>query len=156
MLSLIAHTPSVNTLKLRDALIRGVESQLDTDNPLTDISLNLKTAFDATASDILGARVVLLFTPENFGYMSGAMKDFFDRTFYTLLDKTGALPYALVIRAGTDGTGTKRAVEAICSGLSWKPIQPALVCQGDYQTGFEKDCETLGAEIAAGLCLGIY
>ena len=73
----------------------------------------------------------MLGTPENFGYMSGAIKDFFERIYYPLLDETPGLPYALFVKASTDGDGAVRSVERIVAGLRWKLVMPPIVVVGD-------------------------
>jgi hypothetical protein len=88
--------------------------------------------------------------------MSGALKDFFDRTYYGVIEKTEGLPYCLYIRAGHDGTGTKRGVETIVTGLRWRAVQEPLVCRGEWQESFVDDCRDLGMAMAAGLEAGIF
>ena len=74
----------------------------------------------------------------------------------SLLEKTQGLPYALYIRAGSDGTGTRRGVETITTGLRWRAVQEPLLCKGPWQPGFVEQCEELGAAMAAGLAAGIF
>ena len=150
-LLIISHQPSPNTKTLAQAVQRGALSQAgDT------LRIVQRSPFDTRASDVLSASGLIIGTTENFGYMAGATKDFFDRCYYDLLEKTDALPYAVYIRAGLDGTGTKRAISGICSALHWKEVQASMVCKGAYQDQFEADCEQLGAAMAAGISAGIF
>ena len=109
-------------------------------------SAPLKTGPD----QVLKARGLILGTTENFGYMSGAMKDFFDRIYYPCLEETRGLPYALFIRAGQDGQGAKTSIERIVTGLGWRAVQEPLICKGEI-TQFEGPCRQLGELMALGL-----
>ena len=148
-LLIIANTPSANTLKLAQAVESGAQE-------IEEIITRRLLPLAATAEDILTARAVIIGTTENFGAMSGQIKDFFERIYYPCLDKTNALPCALYVRAGKDGTGTLRGVQSIVSGLRWRQMQPPLLMRGDYQDSFISDCKNLGATIAAGLSVGIF
>ena len=130
-LLIVAHAPSENTAALRDAVARG--ARID---DIDDVRITVRNPFEAGPDDVLAADGVILGTTENLGYMSGALKDFFDRTYYPVLEEKQGLPYALYIRAGHDGTGTRRAVETIVTGLRWRAIQEPLICRGDYRDEF--------------------
>ena len=149
-LLIVAHNPSPNTQNLVDATLRGANHE-DIDN----VEVKHIPPLQATADDVLWADAIILGTTENFGYMSGALKDFFDRIYYPCLEKTEAMPFALYIRAGLDGTGTRIAVGKITSGLCWKAVQEPIILHGDYKPGFEGQCEELGMLMAASLEAGI-
>ena len=148
-LLIVAHAPSDNTRALRDAVERGARSE-------TDIDVRVVAPLETGPDDVLAAQVIILGTTENLGYMSGALKDFFDRSYYACLEKTQGMPYALYIRAGSDGTGTRRGVETITTGLRWRAVQEPLICRGTWDEAFATQCEELGAAMAAGLAAGIF
>jgi len=150
-LLIIAHAPSPNTLKLRDAVADGAGQA-----EAVGVQIIVKSPFATGPDDVLAAQAVILGTTENLGYMSGALKDFFDRCYYPVLEKTQGLPYALYIRAGHDGTGTRRGVETITTGLRWRAVQEPLLCRGDFREAFVDDCRELGMAMAAGLEAGVF
>ena len=150
-LLVVAHIPSDNTRRLRDAVVAGIRAA-----DAADLETVALTPFEAGGDDILAADAVILGTTENLGYMSGALKDFFDRSYYPCLDRTQGLPYCLYVRAGHDGTGTRRGVETIVTGLRWRAVQEPLICCGAWDDGFVDRCRELGAAMAAGLDLGIF
>ncbi|WP_088347874.1 MULTISPECIES: flavodoxin [Rhodomicrobium] len=147
-LLIVAHAPSANTVRLRDAVAEGARYD--------GISARCLSPFDAGPTDVLAAQAILLFTPENLGGMSGALKDFFDRSYYPCLERTQGLPYALCVRAGHDGTGTRRGVEAIVTGLRWRAVSEPLICRGDFRETFVDECRELGTLMAAGLEAGFF
>ena len=85
-----------------------------------------RDALEAVADDVLWADGFILGTPENFGYMSGAMKYFLDRIYYDCSDKIDGMPYALYVCAGNDGTGAIRSVTTILQGLSVRQVQDTV------------------------------
>ncbi len=149
-LLIVAHAPSPNTLKLREAAERGARHP-----DIKGIEVTVRAPLEAGPEDVLGCDAILLGTTENLGYMSGALKDFFDRSYYPVLEEKQGLPCALYIRAGRDGTGTRRAVESIVSGLRWKWVQAPLILHGEWQEDFVDQVEELGMAMAAGLEAGI-
>lgn len=149
-LLIVAHVPSGNTRRLRDAVVRGAS------NPeISGIELRVLTPFEAKPPDVLRADAIILGTTENLGYMSGALKDFFDRIYYPCLELTQGKPYAVYIRAGHDGTGTRRGIETIVTGLRWRAAREPLICRGEFQEAFVPACEELGALMAASLEAGV-
>jgi hypothetical protein len=148
-LLIVAHAPSENTLALRAAVERGARSE-------TGVAVTVAAPLQAGPDDVLAAQAVILGTTENLGYMSGALKDFFDRSYNTLLERTQGLPCVVYIRAGSDGTGTRRGIETILTGLRWRLVQEPLICRGPWQESFVQQCEELGAAMAAGLAAGIF
>lgn len=150
-LLIVAHAPSPNTLKLREAVERGARHK-----DIEAVDVTVLAPLDAGPEDVLACDAIILGTTENLGYMSGALKDFFDRSYYPCLEKTQGLPFTFYIRAGHDGTGTRRAIESITTGLRWRTVQEPLVCRGEYQDEFETQCEELGLYMAASLDAGLF
>jgi len=150
-LLIVAHAPSPNTQALRDAVMRGARHP-----DIEGVTVRWVAPLEAGPENVLAAQAIILGTTENLGYMSGALKDFFDRIYYPCLEKTQGLPYALYIRAGHDGTGTRRGVETIVTGLRWRAVQDPLICRGEYRESFAADCEELGTLVAAGLEAGVF
>lgn len=150
-LLIVAHAPSANTLKLREAVERGAGHE-----DIENVEVKVLAPLDAGPEDVLACDAIILGTTENLGYMSGALKDFFDRTYYPVLEKTQGLPFSFYIRAGHDGTGTHRAIETITTGLRWRLVQEPLLCRGDYRDEFEDQCQELGLYLAAGLDAGMF
>ena len=149
-LLIVAHNPSPNTQKLVDATLRGANHE-----DIDGVEVRYRPPLEAVPDDVLWADAIILGTTENFGYMSGALKDFFDRIYYPCLEHTEAMPFAVYIRAGLDGTGTRIAIDKITTGLKWKPVQESIILHGDYRDEFEDQCEELGMLMAASLESGI-
>lgn len=150
-LLLVSHSPSANARALTDAVARGASHE-----ELDAIELRVRPPLESDADDVLWANAIILGTTENFGYMSGALKDFFDRIYYPCLERTEGLPYALFVKAGLDGQGAKSSVERIVKGLRWKQVQDTLICQGEFREAFLEQGEELGMTVAAGLEAGIF
>lgn len=150
-LLIVAHAPSINTCALSEAARRGAEHA-----DIESVACIVKTPFEAGPEDVLACDGILLGTTENLGTMSGALKDFFDRSYYGVLEEKQGLPCALYIRAGHDGTGTRRAVESIVTGLRWRWVQDPLVLRGEWQETFVTQVEELAMTLAAGLDSGMF
>ena len=150
-LLIVSHAPSPNTKRLLNAVVEGA-----TDPSIEGIDVTALSPFDTTADNVLAADAIILGTTENLGYMSGALKDFFDRVYYPCLEQTQGRPYALYIRAGHDGTGTRRGVETIVTGLRWRAVQDPLICRGPFDEAFVGECRQLGTLMAAGLEAGVF
>ena len=114
------------------------------------------TPFEVTAPNLFKADAVVIGTTENIGYMAGATKDMFDRCYNDWMDRTEAKPVALYIRAGLDGTATKRALTSMCSGLKWRLVAEPLILRGDWDDRFINDVADLSLGMAAGLDIGIF
>jgi multimeric flavodoxin WrbA len=149
-LLVIAHAPSVNTQRLCDAAFRGANHP-----DLEQVNCIVKAPLESGPEDVLACDAILLGTTENLGYMSGALKDFFDRCYYPVLEEKQGLPCALYIRAGHDGTGTQRAVESIISGLRWRWVQTPLILRGEWQSTFVDQVEELSMTLAFSIESGI-
>ena len=146
----INHSPSTNTIKLSNH-IEILTKELNPDINL--ISLN---PFETTINSFQSIDGVLIGTTENFGYMAGATKDFFDRCYEKLIDKTDGLPVFYYIRAGLDGEGSQVAINKILKGLKWKQVLPPLILKGAWSNNFLDEVEEKALIFINGIEMGIY
>lgn len=150
-LLIISNLPSANTKKLADAVVRGANHE-----DINSIEVSFLEPLEASAADVLDAQGIIIGTTENFGYMSGQIKDFFERIYYPCLEKTQGLPYALFVKGGLDGTGAKNSVEKIITGLRWRQVQAPLIMRGEFQQQWLNQCEEFGLYMSAGLEANIF
>ncbi len=150
-LLVVCHCPSANTAQLRDAAVSAIQ-EMDLD----DVELRSKSPLETSSEDIEWCDGILLGTTENFGYMAGLTKDFFERIYYPCLETAQGLPMALYIRAGEDGRGTSAAISKITTGLRWKNINEPLILRGKYRPEFTEQVAELAMTLAAGLDAEIF
>jgi len=150
-LLIVYHTKTGNTGRMAAATLRGARHP-----DVNTVHTRYLQARHSGPEDLLWADGLLLGTPENFGQMSGMMKDFLDRTFYEVEGLLKPLSTAIFISAGNDGTGALRALRRIIGGYPLVEVQPAVIARDGVDEDDLKACETLGMTLAAGLEAGIY
>lgn len=145
-LLIVHHTPSPGTQALFEKVVEGA-----TTDEIEDVTVTRKPALAATAPDVLEADGYLLGTPANLGYISGALKHFFDTVYYPCLDATSGRPYGCWIH-GNEGTeGAERAITSITGALGWTPIAKTLELRGEPDKADLDAAWELGATAAASL-----
>ena len=149
-LLLIIHAPSANTMILSDAAHAAAQAASE------GLSISLRRPTEISAADLFECDGVVIGTLENIGAMAGLTKDMFDRCYNDWLGKTEGLPVAFYIRAGLDGTATKRQLEAIASAQKWRLVQEVLILHGSYDPSFEEAVAKLTGAMAAGLEMGLF
>lgn len=150
-LLIVSHAPTGNTRELTEAVRRGARHP-----DIDGVVARLVAPLEGTIDDLVWAHAVVFGTTANFGYMSGALKDFFDRVYYACIDAEIRLPYALFVRASTDPTGAQISVDKIAGGMTWRSVQPAVLAVGELTPEHVARCEELGMTMAAGLEAGIF
>ncbi len=145
----IYHSQTGNTKLLVDWCMEGLLVD-------PEISLKIKEASNTELEDVRWADGLVLATPENFGTMSGQLKDFFERTYYPARELTLLKPYILLISCETDGTGTDRQIQTIASGYVLKKSLETLIIKSSEQSKMKEAVIELGQTFAAGLVLGIF
>lgn len=145
-LLIVHHTPSPAMQELLEAVVSGAST-----DEITGVEVEVRPALTAAVVDVLGADGYLLGTPANIGYMSGALKHFFDGIYYPCLEATVHRPYGLYVHGNSDTEGAIRAVESIASGLRWRRARPAVTVIGLPSREDVEACWELGATVAAGL-----
>lgn len=150
-LLIVYHSKTGNTARLATAAVEGA-----TDPAVEGVTVRMLRAAAAGPDDLRWAHGLLLGTPENFGYMSGALKDFFDRTYYEVEGELAPLPYAIFVSAGNDGSGATREIRRICTGYRFQEVQEPVIVKGVPDAAGLSQCRDLGLALAAGLEAGIW
>jgi multimeric flavodoxin WrbA len=150
-LLIVYHSQSGTTSKMADAVIEGARHP-----DIEGVDVWVRDALEASPDDVLWADGMILGTPENFGYMSGAMKYFLDRVYYPCENKVSGMPYGLFVRAGNDGSGAISSITRILTGLSVKQVQDPVLIAGEFDDSRLEECRELGMTMAAGLESGVF
>ena len=153
-LLIVYHTGGVKTAQMAHALERGALAALKEAEAEEDVRVVSKRCAEAGPDDMLGADAIALGTPENFGYMSGMMKDFLERVFYACEGKIEGRPWALFVAAGQDGSGAIASVERIVTGLRLKKAREPILALREVTPQILAQCEDLGATLAVGIAAG--
>jgi NAD(P)H-dependent FMN reductase len=124
-----------------------------TDPRIEGVDVVTRAALQASVSDALAADGYLLGTPANLGYMSGALKHFFDQIYYPCLEATIGRPFGVYVHGNNDTTGALRAIEIATTGLRWREVQAPISVIGSPTRADLEACWELGAAVAAGLAL---
>jgi multimeric flavodoxin WrbA len=146
---IVYHSQTGHTEKMAQAVFEGAKA-------IEDVLVILKKAAEATLEDLLACDGLAVGTPENFGYMSGMIKDFFDRTYEGAQDKVFRKPFVVFISAGNDGTGALRSIERIALGYKFKTVFKPVLAKGKITEEILEQCRELGGTLAGGCALGIY
>ena len=150
-LLVVYHTQTGHTEAMARAVVRGARHP-----DVAGVEVRLRRAVDAGLVDLLSADAVAFGTPENFGQLSGGMKDFFDRTFYPAQGLIEGLAYAVFISAGNDGQGALEGLRRIVRGYPLREVRDPIIARGGLDPSHLERCEELGLALAAGLEAGIY
>ena len=157
-LLIVFHSQTGGTRQMAEAAARAAR----------EIQVRLLHAADAGPRDVLAADGYIFATPENLAAISGLMKDFFDRSYYPVLDRINARPYASLICAGGDGHNAARQIARIATGWRLRVVaEPVIVCTRAQtpdailapKTIGPDDlarCAELGAAVSAGIAMGIF
>jgi len=145
-LLIVHHTTSPPLHAMLDAVVSGA-----TDRRIEGVEVVVRAALAATAVDALGADGYVLGTPANLGFMSGALKHFFDTVYYPCLDATVGLPYGVYVHGGDDTAGALSAIQKITGALRWKQVAAPLSLTGPPSAADLEACRELAATVAVSL-----
>ena len=145
-LLVVHHTPSPALQEMLESVLAGAR-----DPELEGIEVTVRAALAATIPDVLAADGFVLGTPANIGYMSGALKHFFDQIYYPCLQAKVGAPYGLYVHGASDTGGAVRAVASIAGGLGWAEVVSPVAVTGPVGKDVSRQCYELGATVAANL-----
>ncbi len=145
-LLIVHHTPSPAVDTMLQAVLDGAST-----SGLESVAVDVRAALSATASDVLAADGIIVGTPANLGYMSGALKHFFDTVYYPCLRHTTGRPFAMFVHGNNDADGAVQSIEKVTTGLGWRPVSAPVVVTGEPDASAKDACWELGATVAASL-----
>jgi multimeric flavodoxin WrbA len=148
---IVYHSQGGNTRRMAEAVVRGAIS-------IENTTVLLRQASEATVEELCACDGLVIGSPEYFGYMSGMVKDFFDRTYEAGRGRKEVFrkPYAVFVSAGNDGSGALASIERICIGYRFKKVLEPVIARGAIDAETLGRCEELGKTIAAGCEAGFY
>jgi len=153
-LLVVHHTPSPALQEMLEVALSGARDPAIGDGSIEGVEVVVRPALTAAAVEALEADGYLLGTPANIGYISGALKHFFDTIYYPCLDATRGRPFAAYVHGNLDVTGAVRAIETITTGLGWRPVAPIHTVSGAPTAADRAALYELGGTIAATLMSG--
>jgi multimeric flavodoxin WrbA len=155
-LLIVYHTQFGSTAQMAEAARDGALA-------IDDVDTLFLRAADAGVAQLLAADALLIATSENFGGMAGIVKDFLERTYYPCEGRLEGRPYAVLVCAGTDGTGAMRDVDRVATGWRLHKVHPGLIHKSGVTSqpvivpdDILAQCREIGATLAAGVAAGIY
>ena len=143
-LLVVHHTASPVLHTILEAVLDGARTP-----ELEGVDVVVRPALTCGAADVLEADAYVLGTPANLGYMSGALKHFFDTIYYPCLDATRGRPFGCFVHGNDDTTGALRGIERIVTGLGWTRVTDDLSLTGPPSKDDLERCWNLGATVAA-------
>jgi multimeric flavodoxin WrbA len=146
VLLVVHHTTSPALQELLEAVLSGAAA-----DGIEDVEVRVRPALAATAVDVLGADGFVLGTPANIGYLSGAMKHFFDGVYYPCLTAKVGAPYGLYVHGNNDAGGAIRAAESITKGMGWQQVHAPVTIIGSPSKDDFEACWELAATVAASV-----
>lgn len=149
-LLIVHHTPSPSMHDMFEAVLSGAR-----DDAIEGVEVVTRAALTASPVDVLEADGYVLGTPANIGYMSGALKHFFDQVYYPCLEETQRRPYGLYVHGNLDTGGAVAAIESIAGGLKWRKSAEPVEVRGQPSGADLEACWELGARAAAGLTMDL-
>ncbi|HRY11172.1 MAG: flavodoxin family protein [Actinobacteria bacterium] len=143
-LLIVHHTPSPAVRQLLEAAVAGARVP-----ELADVDVQAEPALSATASDVLAADAILMITPANIGYMSGALKHFFDTIYYPCMDATRGMPWGLVVHGNDDTAGAVSSVTKLAGALTWRQVVQVVSVVGQPDSATLDTVRDVGATVCA-------
>ena len=140
------HTVSPSTFEILDSALAGAR-----DESIDGVEVLVRPALVASESEVLDCDGYLLGTPANIGYISGALKHFFDRIYYPCLEATRGRPFGAYVHGNLGADGATKAIETITTGLAWTPVAPVLELSGQPDKADREAVYELAATVAATL-----